>query len=54
MNQQDRQKNSVTADQQNQNLTDWTLTQQIRKALMRDKTLSTNAHNVKIASQNGA
>jgi hyperosmotically inducible periplasmic protein len=52
-NQQDRQKSSATADQQKQNLTDLTLTQQIRKALMKDKSLSTYAHNVKIVSQNG-
>ena len=53
VNQQDRQKSSATADQQKQNLTDLTLTQQIRKALMKDKSLSTYAHNVKIVSQNG-
>jgi|SRR6516164_8940992 osmotically-inducible protein OsmY len=53
VNQQDRQKSSATADQQKQNLTDRTLTQQIRKAVMKDKSLSTYAHNVKIVSQNG-
>ena len=53
VNQQDRQKSSVTADQQKQGLTDRTLTQQIRKALVKDKSLSTYAHNVKIVAQNG-
>jgi osmotically-inducible protein OsmY len=53
VNQQDRQKSSATADQQKQNLTDRTLTQQIRKALIKDKSLSTYAHNVKIVSQYG-
>jgi hyperosmotically inducible periplasmic protein len=53
VNQQDRQKSSVTADQQKQGLTDRTLTQQIRKALVKDRSLSTYAHNVKIVSQNG-
>lgn len=53
VNQQDRQKSSLTADQQKQGLTDRTLTQQIRKALMKDKSLSTYAHNVKIVAQNG-
>jgi osmotically-inducible protein OsmY len=53
VNQQDRPKTSVTADQQKQNSTDRTLTQHIRKSLLKDKSLSTYAHNVKIVSQNG-
>ena len=53
VNQQDREKSSVTADQQKQGLTDRTLTQQIRKALVEDKSLSNYAHNVKIVAQNG-
>jgi len=44
----------VTADQQKNNLNDRQLTQQIRKAVVGDKTLSTYAHNVKIVAQNGA
>jgi osmotically-inducible protein OsmY len=42
-----------TADQQAMNKSDRDLTQQIRKAVMDDKSLSTYAHNVKIISQNG-
>jgi osmotically-inducible protein OsmY len=42
-----------TADQQKETKDDRTLSQQIRKAVMDDKSLSTYAHNVKIISQNG-
>ena len=43
----------VTADQQKMNRSDRDVTQQIRKSVMADKSLSTYAHNVKIVSQNG-
>lgn len=42
-----------TADQQGMNKQDRMLTQQIRKAITEDKSLSTYAHNVKVISQNG-
>jgi len=42
-----------TADQQAMNKSDRQLTQQIRKSVMDDKTLSTYAHNVKIIAQDG-
>lgn len=42
-----------TADQQKETKEDRTLSQQVRKAIMDDKTLSTYAHNVKVISQNG-
>jgi hyperosmotically inducible periplasmic protein len=42
-----------TADQQKENAADRTLSQQIRKAVLADKSLSTYAHNVKIISRNG-
>src|SRR5579872_3106015 len=45
---------ATTADQQKNNLSDRQLTQQIRKAVMADKSLSSYAHNVKIISQNGS
>jgi osmotically-inducible protein OsmY len=54
VNKQDRAAGSPTADQQKNNRTDRQLTQQIRKAVIADKTLSTYAHNVKIIAQNGA
>ena len=43
----------ATADKQKENSTDRQLTQQIRKALVKDKSLSTYGHNVKVISQNG-
>jgi len=42
-----------TADDQKENDTDRGLTQEIRKGVMADKSLSTYAHNVKIVSMNG-
>ena len=54
VNKEDRSPSAVTADQQKDNHNDRYLTQQIRKAVMADKSLSTYAHNVKIVSQNGA
>lgn len=43
----------VTADQQKLNKPDRELTQNIRKAVMDDKSLSMEAHNIKIISRNG-
>jgi hyperosmotically inducible periplasmic protein len=42
-----------TADDQKENATDLALTQNIRKGVMADKSLSTYAHNVKIVAVNG-
>jgi hyperosmotically inducible protein len=53
MNKGDGSKTATTADQQKMNASDRTLTQNIRKSVMADKSLSTYAHNVKIISQNG-
>jgi hyperosmotically inducible protein len=53
MNAQDRDKASPTADQQKDNRSDREITQQIRQSLMKDKSLSTYGHNVKIITQNG-
>lgn len=50
---QDRSKDEVTADQQKNNRPDRDITQQIRQSIMKDKSLSTYAHNVKIITQNG-
>ncbi|HEX4782999.1 MAG TPA: BON domain-containing protein [Candidatus Sulfotelmatobacter sp.] len=50
MNQHDRNPN---ADQQPNERSDRDLTQQIRKAIVGDKNLSTYAHNVKVIAQNG-
>jgi hyperosmotically inducible periplasmic protein len=53
VNQRDRNPSEPTADRQKENPTDRQLAQQIRKALMKDKSLSTYAHNVKVIAQNG-
>ena len=53
-NQRDRSVNAVTAEQQKENRTDRELAKQITRAIAKDKSLSTYAHNVKIVVQNGA
>lgn len=52
-NQRDQNPNEATADQQKNNRSDEDITQQIRRAIMKDKSLSTYAHNVKIVTQDG-
>jgi len=52
-NERDRSTNQPTADQQKENRSDRDITQQIRHSIMKDKSLSTYAHNVKIVTQNG-
>lgn len=53
VNKRDRDDRAVTADQQKNNKSDVELTAEIRRAIVKDDTLSTNAHNVKIVVQNG-
>ena len=53
VNERDRSKDEPTADQQKDNRSDKDITQQIRQSIMKDKSLSTYAHNVKIITQNG-
>jgi hyperosmotically inducible protein len=43
-----------TADKQSQSKADIALTQQIRRAVVKDKSLSINAHNCKIITQQGS
>jgi len=52
-NQRDRNASEPTADQQKENETDRELARQIRRALVKDKSLSTYGHNIKIIAQNG-
>ena len=52
-NARDRQPGQPTADDQKNNRTDLQITQEIRKALVADKSLSTYAHNVKVIARNG-
>lgn len=53
INQRDRNASEPTADQQKENRSDRDITQQIRQSIMKDKSLSTYAHNIKIVTQNG-
>lgn len=45
---------NMTADQQKENPADRKITQKIRQAIVKNKTLSQYAHNVKIITVNGA
>jgi hyperosmotically inducible periplasmic protein len=53
VNERDRSKAEPTADQQKENSSDRELARQIRRSLVKDKSLSTYAHNVKVIVQNG-
>lgn len=53
LNQRDRNKAEVTADQQKENRSDRELARDVRRAIVKDKSLSTDAHNVKVIAQNG-
>jgi osmotically-inducible protein OsmY len=53
INKRDRKDSEPTADQQKNDKTDLDLTAQIRRSIMKDKDLSTDAHNVKIIAQDG-
>jgi osmotically-inducible protein OsmY len=49
----ERKQGSPTADQQKVNASDTDIAKQIRSSIMKDKSLSTYAHNVKIIAQDG-
>ena len=53
VNQRDRNPNEPTADQQKNTPSDRDITKQIRQAIVKDKSLSIYAHNVKVITQNG-
>jgi hyperosmotically inducible protein len=53
VNERDRNATEPTADQQKENRSDRDITQEIRKAIAADKSLSTYAHNVKVITQDG-
>jgi len=53
VNERDRSQNEPTADQQKDNRSDRDITQQIRQSIMKDKSLSTYAHNIKIVTKDG-
>lgn len=53
MNQGDQKPSAMTADQQGENPGDRETTKQIRRAIVKDKSISTYGHNVKVITQNG-
>lgn len=53
INKRDTSPTEVTADQQSQSKEDREITQKIRRAIVKDKSLSSYAHNVKIITVNG-
>lgn len=53
VNTRDRAPRAVTADQQKDNAGDREITRKIRQSLIKDKTLSSYAHNVKVIAQGG-
>ena len=54
VNKRDRQKDQPTADQQKENTSDRDIAKNIRRAITKDKSLSTYAHNVKVIVENGS
>jgi osmotically-inducible protein OsmY len=54
VNQRDKAHTESTADQQTENESDREMARKIRQAIVKDKSLSTYAHNVKVIVQNGA
>lgn len=54
VNQRDRDKSQPTADQQKEGKSDRQIAAEIRRSLVKDKSLSTYAHNVKVIVQGGA
>jgi hyperosmotically inducible periplasmic protein len=53
VNKEEQQQNQPAADQQGENEADRKITQEIRRAVVKNKTLSQYAHNVKIITQGG-
>ncbi len=53
VNKQDRGEGALTADQAKNNTSDRELMQKIRRSIVKDDSLSTTAHNVKIIARNG-
>jgi hyperosmotically inducible protein len=54
VNKRDNHPSQPTADQQKENRSDRDVTKQIRQSIVKDKSLSQYAHNVKVVAQNGA
>ncbi|OQW69743.1 MAG: transporter [Proteobacteria bacterium ST_bin11] len=52
-NLRDKDNTTLTAEDQNESKADLKITAQIRKAVLKDKSLSLDAHNAKIITRNG-
>src|SRR5947207_174145 len=52
-NKRDRAASRLTADQQKNDRSDVAITRDIRRAIVKDKHLSTYAHNIKVITQHG-
>src|SRR4030095_7438050 len=53
VNQRDKDRTEPTADQQKESKSDRDIAQQIRQSIVKDKSLSTYAHNIKVITQHG-
>jgi hyperosmotically inducible protein len=53
VNQRDRDKSQPTAEQQKETKSDRELARQVRRSLVKDKSLSTYAHNIKVIAHDG-
>ena len=53
LNQRDQNGHEPTADRQRDSRSDRDITRQVRWSIVKDKSFSTDAHNVKIITQNG-
>jgi hyperosmotically inducible protein len=53
VNRRDRSASQLTAGQQSNNRSDVSITRDIRRAIVKDKSLSTNAHNIKVITKHG-
>jgi len=53
VNERDRQPGSTTADQQKNSKGDLEITRKVRQGIVKDKTLSTYAHNIKVVTEGG-
>lgn len=54
VNKRDRAADAVTAGSSKNNKTDLSLMKQIRKSIVADKSLSTDAHNIKVIAMDGS
>lgn len=53
VNERDRQPGATTADQQKSSKGDLEITRKVRQAIVKDKTLSTYARNIKVVTEGG-